>query len=194
MKIVFAAVLLLAACAPDRPEFPLVQASSNKQPSRIVSFNRSVSGRFRAISPRCDIARPGQTVEFRNFAPELPLLLTGVDGNPALLYSPNVARPYQVVAAKDGVDAFAYWRHTFDAPGVYDYFDAASGDPGRKITDPYYGTVTFVGTAGNATKGTLCIGDDATCDGKVCCTSSDACPSGQVCVDGPNGRCTTPND
>lgn len=187
-RLTFLMVLAALGCAPDQPGFPLVQPSVTGKASRTISFNRSLSGSFRAISPRCDIVRPGWIVEFRNYSPDLSVLVTGSDG-PEILYSPNLTAPYNLVT--DGDEAYSFWRYAFAAPGVYEFYDAASGDPGRKLVDRYYGTVTFVGTAGNATRGTICVGDDASCAG-VCCQTNADCPSGQLCTNGPNGRCLSP--
>ncbi|MGM0576067.1 MAG: hypothetical protein ACQEXJ_10100 [Myxococcota bacterium] len=163
-----------AGCATE-VDRPVVQPSSTASPGgRIVQITEE--GEF---SPTCMSIRTGQTVEWRNFSPDIPTNVTSL-GEPVELFSPSLVPPYQ----SDEVDgeAYVWWRHTFDEPGVYEYFDTNQGDPGRKVVDPYYGTVTFVGIDKDVRTGVICVeepGSDA-CAG-VCCSKNLDCPTGQCC-------------
>lgn len=189
----------------------------------MISLNRIVSGEFRLIAPRCvgqrfEIKlpaqgqpgavvpasglpiRPGDTAEFRNYMPLAPANVTSIDG-PAPLFSPNLVKPYNFV--QEGEEAFSFWRFTFPKAGVYEFFDTNMGEPGRKIVDAYYGTVTFVGES-NAPKGVVCVDEPGcvasleclrgtapagtkccACPG-VCCDVDVQCDSGDTCF---RGRC-----
>jgi plastocyanin len=135
---------------------------------------------------QCLRIREGQTVEWRNTAPDVPANVTSL-GEPTELYSPSLVSPYNL-REEDG-EAHVFWRHTFETPGVFEYFDTNQGDPGRKVVDAYYGTVTFVGISDDVVTGVVCVegkGSSA-CDG-VCCVKSSDCPSGQCC-DAAQKRC-----
>lgn len=162
-----------------------VQSSSDGDPGgRIIDITSE--GTF---NPPCTTIVVGQTVEFRNRAPSVPANITSL-GEPIELYSPNLVAPYNI--ATEGPDTFSYWRHTFDRPGIYEFYDTNVGDPGRKVVDPYYGTVTFVGISDDLVTGVICV--KASADGdecvNVCCkkANSSDCPSGQCC-DQTNKRC-----
>lgn len=207
-----AAVAVACAPAEDFQEDPPVQASADGKPRWTVDINRIRDGVFRPYAPRCvDTIRVGHTVEFRNFMPTVPANVTGI-GGPEPLYSPNLVAPYNYIAADDPENdlcdatdqgrctirpAWSYWRHTFDTPGVYDWIDTNQGEPGRKVVDAYYGTVSFVGTDPNTPTGTLCVrNEDGTgCDG-VCCAKDEDCKAGTKCQLGPVdaiGQCRTPS-
>lgn len=214
-----ALALCLVACKGPIPEdFRPVQDSAKGTPRISVSLNRILSGRYRAIAPSCvgqqytvreptGIApasglpmRPGQIVEFRNYQPEVPTNITALSA-PAPLFSPNLVKPYNVQAESD--ETYSYWRYAFPKPGVYEYFDTNMGEPGRKVVDSYYGTVSYIGEsnapravvcvdapdcvasaeclAGNAPEGTVCCA----CMG-VCCTTEAHCTSDKTCL---RGRC-----
>lgn len=202
------------ACEPlgELVPVPRVQKSAAPEPRERIDINRIRDGIFRPYAPRCiDDVRPGQTVEFRNFLPDVPANVTGVSG-PEPLYSPNLVRPYQYVSATDpsntlcnieGAEgcverpSWSYWRHTFDTPGVYDWLDTHQGAPGRQVVDAYYGTVTFIGIDPESPLGTVCVttADGTGCDG-VCCVTDDDCPRNNRCfkseIDSV-GRCLTPS-
>lgn len=202
-----------SGCAADEfQETPYVQDSATAAPRWTVDINRVVDGIFRAYRPRCmDRVRVGQTVEFRNYAPTLAANVTSIAG-PEPLYSPTLRRPYNYVAADDPNNTacdvtaddgrctqrpeWSYWRHTFATPGVYDWIDTHSGTPGRRVVDPYYGTVTFVGIDPNTPFGSICVveTDGSGCDG-VCCSSDVDCTGNTQCIRfefEAVGRCLTP--
>jgi hypothetical protein len=206
--------LAFAACGGEvESETPAVQDSAAAKPRWTVDLNRVRDGVFRPLAPRClDKVRPGQTVEFRNFLPSAPANVTGIAG-PAPMYSPNLVRPYNFVAADDpdndlcdaeaadGACAtrptWSAWRFTFTEPGVYDWIDTNQGEPGRKVVDAYYGTVTFVGTDPDAPTGTICVQrpDGTGCEG-VCCASDADCKGGTKCLRSEVdvvGQCRTPS-
>lgn len=208
-----AALAALAGCGEPAHETPAVQDSAAAPARWVVDINRIRDGVFRPFAPRClDKVRPGQTVEFRNYMPSVPANVTGIAG-PEPLYSPNLVRPYNYVGPDDPENdlcetrradgtcakrpAWSYWRRTFETPGVYDWIDTNQGEPGRKVVDPYYGTVTFVGTDPDSPTGTLCVRrpDGSGCEG-VCCTRDEDCKAGTKCLRGPLdavGQCRTPS-
>ena len=217
MRVMMILVLATAsACAGDEfLQTPLVQPSADAQPRWTVDINRVLDGVFRTYRPRCvDTVRVGHTIEFRNYMPEVPTNVTSLAG-PETLYSPNLTRPYNFIGPNHPTNnlcetldtdgsckqrpTWSYWRFTFEVPGVYDWLDTNSGEPGRKVVDPYYGTVTFVGIDPNSPFGTICVLDEdgSGCERNVCCTI------GQGDCDAPNrcfsfeldaeGRCLTPS-
>jgi len=215
MKHVFLLVLAMSVgCTADQlQETPFVQHSASSSPRWTIDLNRVLDGVFRTYRPRCiDTVRQGHTVEFRNFMPDVPGNVSTLSG-PDTLYSPNLQAPYNYVSRTaeenklcevNGSDGtceqrphYSYWRHVFDKPGVYDWIDTHSGAPGRKVVDPYYGTVTFIGIDPDATFGTICVlnEDGSGCD-SICCTDDDDCGAGKRCfrleVDAV-GRCLTPS-
>src|SRR5262245_46518604 len=120
--------LLLAAC--EQPQgTPFVQASVDAEPRWRVDLNRVRDGVYLPYRPRCtDEVGIGHTVEFRNFLPDVPTNVTGIAG-PEPIYSPNLVRPYNFETEDDA--SYSFWRHTFSAPGVYDWIDTNQGTPGR---------------------------------------------------------------
>jgi len=194
-------------------EAPLVQFSESGNPAWKININRVVDGVFRSYMPRCiDSVDVGDVVEFRNYMPDIPANVTGIAG-PAALYSPNLQAPYNFIGEDDsrnticievGEDGscvrrpqWSFWRTRFDVSGVYDWIDTNSGEPGRKVVDPYYGTVTFVGVDPNTPFGTICVNeaDGSGCD-SVCCSSDSDCAGDTVCVRSKVdavGRCLTPS-
>lgn len=210
------AVLCCAACGEvATQEAPFVLHSAEEEARWTIDINRVVDGVYRPYFPRCnDSVRIGHTVEFRNFNPDIPADITAIAGPDGAdpLYSPNLMKPYNYVGrdapdndicelrSADGCAQrphYSFWRYTFEVPGVYDFIDSQSGEPGRKIVDPYYGTVTFVGIDPSSPFGTVCVRDENGdgCDA-VCCSADGDCESGQRCfrseVDAV-GRCLSPS-
>jgi hypothetical protein len=195
--------LCLAACKGPLSDQPSVQDSAPGNPRATVSLNRIIAGRYRAIAPACigqqyrirggaEIQpalglpmRPGQIVEFRNYLPEVPTNVTALDA-PAPLFSPSLVRPYNIVT--EGDETFSYWRYAFPQPGVYEYFDTNMGEPGRKVVDSYYGTVSFIGES-NAPKAVVCV-DAPGCVASLECLNGTA-PEGTVCCACVGVCCTT---
>ncbi|MBI3183303.1 MAG: hypothetical protein HYZ28_14285 [Myxococcales bacterium] len=217
------ALLALAACKGPPSATPPVQDSARAEPRTAISLNRTVQGRYRTITPFCvgqqyritppssgtagEVApagglpiRPGHTVEFRNYLPEVPSDVTALDA-PAPMFSPNLVRPYNI--KKEGGEEYSFWRYTFPLAGQYEYFDTHMGEPGRKIVDSYYGTVSFVGES-SAPRGMVCV-DPPSCAASiecltekapagteccacigVCCQTDAHCDSGRTCL---RGRC-----
>jgi hypothetical protein len=211
------AIVLSVGCSEvERQEQPHVLASADDAPRWTVDLHRILDGVFRNYRPRCmDTVRVGHTVEFRNFNPDVPANVTSLDAPAGAtpLYSPNLVVPYNYVGRDDPrndlceastasgecerAPHWSYWRYTFQIPGTYDWFDTNSGEPGRKIVDAYYGTVTFVGIDPSTPFGTICV-QNATgggCEG-VCCVDDSDCSAGQRCfrseVDAI-GRCLSPS-
>ncbi len=213
-RLTAGALLVCAACAGDEfQETPFIQASAEAEPRWTVDINRVTDGIYRSYRPRCmDSVRGGHTVEFRNYMPEVPTNVTSIAG-PEPLYSPNLVRPYNYVGpddeentlcevvAEDGTctkrPSWSYWRFTFEIPGVYDWLDTNQSAPGRKVVDPYYGTVTFVGIDPSSPFGTICVreADGTGCDA-VCCTTDADCQGINKCFKTDldvEGRCLTPS-
>lgn len=218
-RLVTLLALLLAACKGPTPEdFRPIQDSAEGNPRIFVSMNRIISGRYRTIAPMCigqqyvvanpaDIQpagglsmRPGQIVEFRNYQPEVPTNVTSLSA-PAALFSPNLVKPYNTRTETD--ETYSFWRYQFPRPGVYEYFDTNMGEPGRKVVDSYYGTVSYIGES-NAPKAVVCVDPPncvasaeclagtapegtncCTCLG-VCCETDANCTSDKTCL---RGRC-----
>lgn len=191
--VVGTACLLVGTACQAQFEGPYVAPSSTPDPNgRVVAIPRSGGW-----GTPCLVVQAGQTVEWRNFAPEVPVNITSL-GQPAELFSPSLVPPLPTTGndAKDG--AYVFWRHTFATPGVYEYYDTNSGDPGKKVVDPYYGTVTYVGLPANLDTGIVCVKAPGSrqCHG-ICCTGNavddgtffeDECPSAQCC-DATGKRC-----
>ena len=153
-------VALFLACHRDASSDDLVQFSSSEPPSWFVGV--SVAAGF---APECKAIGLGDTVQWTNEEPDVPANVTSL-GEPVVLYSPNLQGAY--------VD----WAHTFEGAGFFEYYDTNSGDPGRRVVDSYYGTVTYVGTSDTAHRGAVCVpGGEVAC----CCTALD-CGVGQDCV------------
>jgi hypothetical protein len=188
--------LCLAACKGPAPEdFRPVQDSAPGEPRVTVSINRIISGRYRAIAPACIgqrylvqvppgtpiqpasglPMRPGHIVEFRNYQPDVPTNVTALS-SPAPLFSPNLVRPYNL--RTEGEETFSFWRYAFPQPGVYEYFDTNMGEPGRKVVDSYYGTVSYIGES-SAPKAVVCV-DPPNCVSSAECLAGTA-PEGTVC-------------
>jgi hypothetical protein len=212
--MLFSALFFAAACEPlsELRTTPPIQASSTESPRWQIDINRVANGIFRSYAPRClDGVRAGHTVEFRNFLPNVPANVTSISG-PEPLYSPNLVRPYNYVSPTDPANTlcdvsqgdtclvrpnWSFWRYTFQRPGVYDWLDTNQGTPGRRVVDPYYGTVTFVGIDPDSPLGTVCVtNDDGTGCEQICCTADADCGRGTRCfkseVDAV-GRCLTPS-
>jgi plastocyanin len=153
------ALLGLIGCGrPDAPDNQ-VQFSSTAQPSWFVSVSAE-SG----FVPECKTVDVGDTVQWENQDPDIPANVTSLD-EPPQMYSPNLQGGYTT------------WAHTFSDAGFFAYYDTNSGDPGRRVVDAYYGTVTYVGVSETTHLGAVCVpGGDVNC----CCTNLD-CGSGESC-------------
>jgi hypothetical protein len=206
------ALFALVACDDQRfMEQPPVQDSASDSPRWRVDVNRLINGVFHSYFPRCfDDARLGHTIEFRNFLPEVPANVTTIAAPAgAELYSPNLVRPYNYVGPEDPdnevcseaggerrCEPYSFWRHSPAEPGVYDWIDTNQGDPGRRVVDPYYGTVTFVGLDPSTPVATFCVRDEGGggCEA-VCCVDDGDCRGNTTCVKSAieaEGRCVTP--
>lgn len=198
-----ACTVLLQACQTVQ-EGPYVQVSAAPIPG-----GNLIEMTAEGLSVPCLVVEAGQTVEWRNLDANVPANVTSL-GEPAELYSPILVQPYDQVGytrvpgcvtstTEDCLSPpYIWWRHTFARPGIYEYYDTNQGDPGKKVVDPYYGTVKFVGIGPNVKTGIVCVkapGSDQ-CNG-VCCIKNgngDAvleereCPQGQCC-DGEKKRC-----
>jgi hypothetical protein len=119
--------------------------------------------------------RPGQIVEFRNYQSEVPTNVTSLSA-PAALFSPNLVKPYNL--RTEGTETYSFWRYQFPQPGVYEYFDTNMGEPGRKVVDSYYGTVSYIGES-SAPKAVVCV-DAPNCVASAECLTGTA-PAGTVC-------------
>jgi hypothetical protein len=206
--------VLLLACDPigELQGTPFVEKSAAAEARWRIDINRVRDGVFVPYRPRCtDELRIGDTVEFRNFLPDVPANVTGI-ASPAPLYSPNLVRPYNYVGERDPANtlcdlevdgacakrpAYSFWRFTFTTPGVYDWLDTNQGSPGRKVVDPYYGTETFIGIDPSSPIGTICVpgADGAGCAGTCCATDGD-CTGETRCYKSDLdavGRCLTPS-
>jgi hypothetical protein len=214
LTLATAAAGTFVACDSRRfQQTPFVQDSAEAEARYKISMNRVVNGRFRSYLPRCRAGvRVGETVEWRNFLPDVATNVTSVAAPPgASLYSPNLVTPYNYVGPDDEDNdvcdatdedgacierpAFTWWRHTFERPGVYDWIDTNQGEPGRQVVDPYYGTVTFIGTDPNTPIATVCVEDESGggCE-SVCCQSDADCLGDTTCVRDEGeavGRCLT---
>ncbi|MBM4343714.1 MAG: hypothetical protein FJ100_10095 [Deltaproteobacteria bacterium] len=182
------ATCVLGCTARQAP--PYVQDSSGSKPAAVVKWTAE------GLSQPCVVVEVGETVEWRNLHPAIPANVTGF-GNDEL-YSPSLVEGGQMATEKvdGGTERFAWWRHTFRKPGVFEYFDTNRGEPGRKVVDPYYGTVTYVGVSPTLQTGVVCVQQPGTdqCTA-VCCLKdnngdgvleNNECPSTQCCD--PKGK------
>lgn len=153
--------LLCAGCVGVTADDDVVQFSADASPSWFVSL--SVQGGF---APECKAIDAGDTVQWTNEDPEIPGDVTSLS-TPPELYSPNLQGEYES------------WSHTFERTGLFEYYNTQSGDPGRRVVDAYYGTVTYVGTSPNTQRGVVCVQGDS--DAPCCCSNLD-CDVGSSCV------------
>ncbi|HYO68593.1 MAG TPA: hypothetical protein VEU33_21180 [Archangium sp.] len=207
-RLLLAFALCLAACkGPVPADFQPVQDSAKGSPRVSVSINRIIAGRYRTIAPTCIgqqytvrgapatefpragglSMRPEQIVEFRNYQPDVATNVTSLS-SPSPLFSPNLVRPYNV--GNEGGEAYSYWRYAFPKPGVYEYFDTNMGEPGRKVVDSYYGTVSYIGES-NAPRAVVCV-DPPNCQATPECLAGTA-PEGTVCCTCLSVCCETDN-
>lgn len=152
------------------------------------------------FAPACLIVELGTTVEWRNLSPHAALVVLSVRV-PYELSSPSLRAPYNFVppAQSDECDQrvngvcvepepFSFWRHTFNAPGVFDYQDASGSAASGMLGDgDEYGLPPGPVSASGGS-GTVCVrGPGNDCE-KVCCTGSqpDDCAPSVKCV---AGRC-----
>mgnify|MGYP003333657057 CR=1 FL=1 len=180
--------LTLAACA-TYPAGPQVSESAQAPADHVVTLAGD------ARTPPCLVVDLGQTVEFRNLQPDVPVDVTSL-GTPVELFSPALVRGGPI-ATSDGA-TYAWWRHTFLHTGVFEYYDTHRGDPGQKLVDPYYGTVTWVGANPNLRTGVVCVQEPGSnqCLGVCCVKNNDGspvlsqgeCPANQCC-DASSKRC-----
>lgn len=155
-------LLLLAGCPVDRVN--RVQFSSDQTPSYFIDIDPSDG-----FVPSCLAIEPDRTVQWENKTPPIPANITSV-GDPEELYSPNMQAEYVT------------WAHTFEAPGYFEYYDTNTGDPGRRVVDAYYGTVTFVGVSESTQRGAVCVQADGATLGACCCTDFDCDAPSEACV------------
>lgn len=155
-------LLVLGACDDVAGPKNRVDAGSSDAPSWFVDVTAT------GFVPECKAISVGDTVEWTNTSPEIPANVTSLT-EPAELYSPNLQGDYVT------------WTHTFEAAGHFDYYDTNSGDPGRKIVDAYYGTVTYVGTSETTNIGAICVRESTSPLGQCCCSDLD-CSAGQQCA------------
>ncbi|MBI5610939.1 MAG: hypothetical protein HY902_18855 [Deltaproteobacteria bacterium] len=183
-----ALAMAMAACA-TYPDGPQVGDGTEITADHVIEVAAG------AANPPCIVVEAGQTVEFRNPMPDVPTDVTSY-GEPLELYSPSLVRGGPMASA-GGKDC-AWWRHTFQKPGVYEYYDSHSGDPGQKVVDPYYGTVTWVGVNPNLHTGLICVQTPGSsqCLGICCVKNNDGsavlsqgeCTQNQCC-DAKSKRC-----
>ena len=186
-------ILALPGCQ-TQLEGPYVQASAVPNGKPVVIEIGADGER----TPACLIVKTGETVEWRNMAPSIPVDVTSL-GDPPELFSPSLVAPYPLARTTNEngvVTKFSFWRHNFTRRGVYEYYDTSSGDPGKKVVDPYYGTVTFAGISPTIKTGIVCVEDPGTtqCHGICCVKNSNEngvleqqeCPTGQCCD--PKGK------
>ena len=139
----------------------LVQDPSEAAPGWFVSIAAD------GFVPSCKAIDAGDTVQWENKQPNVPANVTSLE-EPLELYSPNMQGEYVT------------WAHTFASTGLYEYYDTNSGDPGRKVVDAYYGSVTYVGVSASTSLGAICVNTDEA-ESPCCCTSLD-CGVGESCV------------
>jgi plastocyanin len=164
-SVVFIASLVsvgLLGCGTDGAN--QVQFSSDEQASYFVAIDPS-----EGFVPKCLALQTGKTVQWENQAPTIPANVTSV-GEPVELYSPNLQGGYTL------------WAHTFEAPGFFEYYDTNTGDPGRRVVDAYYGTVTYVGVSETTQRGAVCARDSGDTLGTCCCSDFDCDAPHEVCV------------
>lgn len=179
----------LVACG-TRQEPPYVQDSAGDKPAATVELTP------KGVGTPCVTIEVGETVEWRNLTPAIPANVTGF-GN-AELYSPSLVEggPMGETIKSGQRVRFAWWRHRFAQPGVFEYFDTNRGDPGQKVVDPYYGTVRYVGVSSTLETGVVCVRRPGSTDcHAVCCLKNDdgsavfalnECPESQCCD--PKGK------
>lgn len=189
-------LLALAACGSVRQAPPPVQESSTEPASAIVRIQSAAP--FKAA---CLIVEVGATVEWRNLSPRSRASVVSVAA-PYELSSPALSAPYNLVPPErsdeclrrvgaECIEAapFSFWRHTFRAPGIFDYRDATSGS--AVSTSYSYGLPAGpTTTAASAATGTVCVRaslGSSECQ-KVCCLGNveGECEPGVTCV---AGRC-----
>lgn len=168
----------LTGCAPH-PDGPQVSPAAQVKADHLVEVGMG------AANPPCLVVDVGQTVEFRNFAPDVPTDLTSL-GSPVELYSPSLQRGGPMGHTEKGKE-FAWWRHTFLRPGVFEYYDTHRGEPGQKVVDPYYGTVTWVGVNPNLQTGIVCAQEPGSSQCLAVCCIKDNDGSAVL----SQGECTT---
>jgi hypothetical protein len=180
----------LAACGRGggSRDFPAVTESSLLPATLIIGLNVPAARSPHPYRPRCTAGvMAGQTVEFRNYAPDRPTNVTSRGGAPAVLYSPDLTWPYNYVGANDPTNeepcalagvagclsrqAYTYWRYTFERPGVYPWYNTHA-------PVEVHATVCVPDASGGGCVG-LCCGQDADCG------SNQTCDVGA----GTNGTC-----
>lgn len=185
----FCALLALVGCE-SQIDGPQVEPSAQDPAGAVVEI-----GQDGILGTPCLTVETGTTVEWRNFGVAVPYNVTSF-GEPQELFSPNLTLGYQM-STQDGAH-FSWWRHTFATPGIYEYFDSNQGDPGQKVVDPYYGTVTYVGLSPTLKTGVVCVHEKGSraCVGVCCIKNNDGsdvlsqgeCPASQCC-DTKQKRC-----
>lgn len=196
-SIVPLSALMLGACGSARKTPPTAQPSSTNAANAVVRVKTGSS-----FTAACLIINAGETVEWRNLSPRSSLIVLSVR-EPYELSSPAMLSPYNfvlpessdecAVPKKDGVCEdpipFSFWRHTFQAPGIFDYQDQ-SGSAMTTAGGYSYGLPPGpMMTTASKGVGTVCVrGEGQTCE-HVCCTGLVAggeCATGVTCV---SNRC-----
>ncbi len=194
-------VLLLGAagCSSVRLSPPPAQPSSPQPATLIVRTSQG-----QPFTQPCVIVQTGATVEWRNLTPLSPVDMISVTA-PYEISSPALLSPYNEVPpdqsdecaqmATDGSCIeplpFSYWRHTFSAVGIFDYYDSAGTVSAQQGTGGEYGMPSGTPTPASLATGTVCVSSSAAgteCN-EVCCQvggSAGQCASGVSCV---GGRC-----
>ncbi|MSQ83744.1 MAG: hypothetical protein EXR77_12810 [Myxococcales bacterium] len=178
--------VVVAACA-TKGDPPFVQDSAGPTATLVVRMTDD------GLELPCAVIDVGQTIEWRNMYPAIAANVTGFGTTE--LYSPSIIAggPVGSEIEKGSVKAYAYWRHTFATAGVYEYFDTNRGEPGQKVVDPYYGTVTYVGVSASLQTGVVCVREPGSdqCTA-VCCLGHGNGDSELVGGECPTSQCCDP--
>lgn len=182
---------LSMACGSARLDPPPVEESSLAEPSALVRV------RFeQPFSPTCLIVLRGDTVEWRNLTPLLPVSVVGT-GSPPTLSSPALAAPYQYLGPQASPECallqggsclerapISYWRHTFPNAGVFPYKDGSGGQVAQSGAYAY--GLPMPMASGVVRTGLVCVRsapDSSDCN-QVCCINQSDCTRGATCTQG----------
>jgi hypothetical protein len=183
------------SCDSQRSYPPPAQPSATAAASTVVHVRSGQS-----FTPACLLIETGATVEWRNLTPDTSISMLSIRP-PYEISSPALRRPYNSVSSEQSDECvlpgpsgcqaavgFSFWRHTFNAPGIFDYHDISGSIVALPVTS--YGMPPGPSTSGGAGVGTVCVRpttDSPACD-KVCCTGTVAgeCAAGVSCI---AGRC-----
>jgi plastocyanin len=187
--------LLLGGCDSLRTTPPPVQDSSPQTATSVIHVRAG-----QQFTPSCTIVQTGTTIEWRNLTPSTAIAMVSTAA-PYELSSPALRDPYNSIPAETSDECalrtadgcmqavpFSFWRHTFNAPGIFDYKDPNGGS--AIVSQTTYGMPPGPTQSGSAATGTVCVRPtpDSTACAQVCCTGevTGECPTGVSCV---NGRC-----